>query len=210
MLQDFLLANRSDLIARCRAKVAQRRAPRATPAELEFGIPLFLDQLTRMLPARSDAREERKMQAGATRHGSELLRHDFSIDQVVHDYGDLCQSIMEVASEQRAPISVEEFGILNIRLDDAIAGAVTQFADERQTLMDDESKLATNQRLGLLAAEMRNLLNTAIVAISAIKGGGKPGRRPMRGRKGTKGAKGAKKGRKKKKTVPEDDEEEGG
>ena len=46
----------------------------------------------------------------------------------------------------------------------------------------------------------------------AAKGGGKPSRRPMDGRRGAKGTKGAKKGKKgrKKKTVPEDDEEEGG
>ena len=178
MLQDFLLANRADLIARCRNKVAGRRAPRATPAELEYGVPLFLDQLTAMLRAeagraqpRNGPATERQMHEAATRHGSELQHHDFSIDQVVHDYGDLCQSIMEVASEQRAPITVEEFGELNIRLDNAIADAVTEYAHQRESLRDDESVLATNQRLGLLAAEMRNLLNTAIVAISAIKGG---------------------------------------
>jgi signal transduction histidine kinase len=173
MLQDFLRANRSELIERCRAKVAGRRAPRATPRELEHGVPLFLDQLVGMLPGGNPgkAMSEAQIQDTATRHGSELLRHDFSIDQVVHDYGDLCQSIVEIAEEQQAPITREEFGVLNIRLDNAIAGAVTEYARERESLRDDESNLATNQRLGLLAAEMRNLLNTAIVAISAIKGG---------------------------------------
>ena len=182
MLQDFLRENRADLIDRCRAKVAMRRAPRATPAELEYGVPLFLDQLTGMLPARRRGdpshgasagapESEHQIQETATRHGGELLQHDFSIDQVVHDYGDLCQSIMEIAEEQEAPITVEEFGVLNMRLDNAIAGAVTEYARERDHLRDDASNLATNQRLGLLAAEMRNLLNTAIVAISAIKGG---------------------------------------
>jgi len=49
MLYDFLIANRKTLIDRCRIKVSGRRAPRATPAELEYGIPLFLTQLTEML-----------------------------------------------------------------------------------------------------------------------------------------------------------------
>ena len=48
MLEDFLRTNRDELIARCRAKVAQRPAPRPTEKELRYGIPLFLDQLIRL------------------------------------------------------------------------------------------------------------------------------------------------------------------
>jgi len=81
----------------------------------------------------------------------------------VHDYGDLCQSITELAEEQRAAITVAEFGELNIRLDNAIAGAVTEFARQREILKTDEDALATNERLGVLAHEMRNLLNTTIL-----------------------------------------------
>jgi signal transduction histidine kinase len=182
MLHDFLIANRSELVDRCRLKVAARRAPRATPAELEHGIPLFLDQLTGMLPAAGPAVgaphassgpvAESQMERSATRHGRELLRNDFSIDQVVHDYGDLCQSIMEVASEQGSSISVEDFAILNIRLDNAIADAVTEYARQGEDGRADATRLSIHHRVSGLAAEMRNLLNTTIVAISAIKGGG--------------------------------------
>lgn len=182
MLHEFLAANRTELIDRCRAKVATRRAPRATPMELEHGIPLFLDQLTAMLPAEGtrpahDARakdrdsQESRMRQGATRHGNELLRHGFSIDQVVHDYGDLCQAITELAAERRVPIAVEDFGILNIRLDNAIGGAVTEYARQREISTAEERAMAINEKLGVLARDMRNLLNTSIVAISAIKGG---------------------------------------
>lgn len=45
MLHEFLSANREEIIARARAKVADRVAPRATSAESETGIPLFLTQL---------------------------------------------------------------------------------------------------------------------------------------------------------------------
>lgn len=184
MLRDFLTTNRSELIGRCRTKVAGRRAPRATPAELEHGIPLFLDQLTEMLPGGSGysgpalptgegraSPAEWLIQDTAVRHGRELLRNNFTIDQVVHDYGDLCQSITELAFDQKTPISVEEFGMLNIRLDNAIAGAVTEFARQREVVRADEGALA-NERLGGLAHEMRNLLNTTILAIAAIKSGG--------------------------------------
>jgi signal transduction histidine kinase len=184
MFRDFLTSNRSELISLCRTRVARRRAPRATPAELEHGIPLFLDQLTEMFPGGSSYVAEPSDPQGrptsaeaqigdtATLHGSELLRHDFTIDQVVHDYGDLCQSITELAFEQHAAITVEEFGMLNSRLDNAIAVAVTEYARQREIVRTDAGALATNERLGGVAYEMRNLLNTAILALAAIKGGG--------------------------------------
>ena len=184
MLTDFLKDHRSELIQRCRDKVSTRRAPRATPAELEFGVPLFLDQLTGMLasaamgaqqiapkPGSRAAAAEENLQSGARKHGEELLRHDFTIEQVVHDYGDLCQSITELANEKRSPITVQEFGTLNIKLDNAIASAVTGFSRHRDERRADESALATTERLGVLAHEMRNLLNTSILAIAAMKSG---------------------------------------
>jgi len=185
LLHEFLKGNRRELIERCRAKVSSRRAPRPTPDELEYGIPLFLDQLVGMLPPETVAvgacapgrfggapLTGSTMEVGATRHGSELLRHGYTIQQVVHDYGDLCQSITELAVEQAVPISVHDFGILNITLDNAIAGAVAEFAVMREVRLADQHVLAMNERLGMMGHEMRNYLNTAILALAAIKGGG--------------------------------------
>jgi hypothetical protein len=47
----FLSNNRDELIARCKAKVAQRPKRAATAEQLANGIPLFLQQLTRTLEA---------------------------------------------------------------------------------------------------------------------------------------------------------------
>jgi len=49
MLHEFLSANREELISRCRVKVAQRHVPGAIGRELEYGIPIFLTQLTEVL-----------------------------------------------------------------------------------------------------------------------------------------------------------------
>src|SRR5688500_16310881 len=89
MLTTFMKDNRSELIQRCREKVSARRAPRATPAELEYGVPLFLDQLTNMLAGVEKGMQqlapkagsraavaEANLHAGARKHGEELLRHD--------------------------------------------------------------------------------------------------------------------------------------
>jgi len=55
MLHEFLTAYRTDLIARCQAKVAQRPSPRASEEELVHGIPLFLDQIIKMLQVEQTA-----------------------------------------------------------------------------------------------------------------------------------------------------------
>jgi signal transduction histidine kinase len=180
MLHEFLSDNRADLIDRCRLKVAQRRAPRADDVELEHGIPLFLDQLTDTLQreqasefAQADPRSAAPLAMGhtAARHGRELLHHGFSIDQVVHDYGDLCQAVTDLAFVRDAKIEIGEFRTLNRCLDNAIADAVTQFAAERDELIADKGAAALNERLGFLAHELRNLIHTATLAVTAIKKG---------------------------------------
>lgn len=150
-----------------------RRAPRPTTFELEHGVPIFIDQLTRMLPKGANiTRDDDGVGSAASLHGEELLRHGFSIDQVVHDYGDLCQSITELADEKGQQISVPEFGVLNMRLDNAIASAVTAWNVGREVDLGLKHSASANEGLGVLAHEMRNHLNTAILAIAAIKGGG--------------------------------------
>ena len=67
MLHEFLTLHRADLINRCRSKVAQRTAPKATDGELEHGIPAFLDQLIKTLLVEQTAKplESRKVSGPA-------------------------------------------------------------------------------------------------------------------------------------------------
>jgi len=187
MLHAFLSANRDDLIDRCRLKVVQRRAPKATDAELEHGIPHFLDQLIKTLqveqtiePMRSrdvsgqsggEGSAFSEIGATAAQHGRELLQHGFTIDQVVHDYGDLCQAITDLAFEKQTPVEVDEFRTLNRCLDNAIADSVSEFTYQRDLLLADAGVLALNERLGFFAHELRNLIQNATLAVTAIKAG---------------------------------------
>jgi signal transduction histidine kinase len=174
MLADFIHSNRSELIERCRARVASRRAPKATPLELEHGVPVFIDQLVRMLPRApgpASHAPNAAMEISAARHGEELLRNEFPIDHVVHAYGDLCQTITELATERGMPITVPEFSVLNMRLDNAIAAAVDQWSRGREVSIEKRHAAEMNERLGMMGHEMRNKLNTAILALAAIKGG---------------------------------------
>jgi signal transduction histidine kinase len=172
LLQEFLSRNRDMLIARCRSKVATRRAPRAAEQELSYGIPLLLDQLINTLRLEQlGTSSPPDIGRTAAEHGNELLRAGFTVGQVVHNYGDLCQAITDVAIEQNATVSAAEFRTLNRCLDDAIADAVTEFGRQRQEFTSDEYTRATNERLGILAHELRNLTHTAILAVATIKHG---------------------------------------
>ncbi|MEO8703036.1 MAG: HAMP domain-containing sensor histidine kinase [Kofleriaceae bacterium] len=170
MLSDFVSDNRLEIIERCRARVALRVAPRPTEHELEEGIPLFLDQLAATLRSKLDPATATKTTTAAT-HGESLLRRGFTIGQVVHDYGDVCQTITTMAVERTAPISAEEFRTLNMCLDDAIADAVSEFGRlEKIDIVAEDAKRAT-QDLGFLAHELRNFLGTATLACEALRNG---------------------------------------
>jgi signal transduction histidine kinase len=169
MLHEFVSENREEIIRRCRVKVAARSVPPPTPAELTYGIPRFLDQLVAML--RNPQGSTTEMDVSAAHHGRELRLQGFTVSQVVHDYGDVCQSITDLAMEKGAPISVDDFRTLNRCLDDAIASAVTEYARERNRGMRDISAGQEDQRFGFLAHEVRNLVHTASMAFEVLRAG---------------------------------------
>ena len=107
----------------------------------------------------------------ATLHGRELSDHGYTIEQVVHDYGDLCQAITDLAREMDEPIEVAEFRTLNRCLDKAIADAVNAFSHQRRVINDDKVEQVMNQRLGALVHELRIHNNAARHAFRVIKSG---------------------------------------
>lgn len=185
MLHNFLANNRADLIARCAAKVAKRPARNASAAQIATGIPLFLEQLTRTLQAEDEGQLSdgvrisgasggvgsmvSEMGVSAAAHGKALLELDYTVDQVVHDYGDLCQAITDLAFQRDAPFSIDEFRTLNRCLDNAIADAVTEFSSQRDTAIQLQQNTEVNQRLGFLMHELRNSLSTATLATEAMR-----------------------------------------
>jgi signal transduction histidine kinase len=170
MLQEFIEINRDEIIERCRAKVATRSVPPPTAAEIDHGVPLFLDQLVAAL--RTGGRKiDPEITRSAVLHGRDLLLQGFTVSQVVHDYGNVCQSITDLAVESNAPISTDDFRTLNRCLDDAIAGAVTEFGRGRTQSGIDGEAARGSERLGFLAHELRNLTNTALLAFEALKTG---------------------------------------
>jgi signal transduction histidine kinase len=169
MLSAFITEYRDEILRRCRAKVATRSAPPPTAAELDHGVPLFLDQLIDALRLGQSSSPE--MSQSALLHGHDLLLQGFTVSQVVHEYGDVCQSIIELAVETRAPISTEDFGTLNGCLDSAIAEAVTQYGREHDQSSLDGATVRENERLGFFTHELKNLMHTALVAFEVVKSG---------------------------------------
>jgi hypothetical protein len=148
MLHEFIASNRPEIIRRCRAKVAGRSVDGSSHATSAHGVPVFLDQ-------REDALRDRLVSnsdiaRSAVEHGHELLLQGFTVSQVVHDYGDVCQAITELAVEMNASISTNDFRMLNRCLDDAIAGAVSEFGREQNQSTLEEETTRGNVRAGLL------------------------------------------------------------
>ena len=96
----------------------------------------------------------------------------YTVDQVVHDYGDLCQAITDLAFEYDAPFTVHEFRTLNRCLDNAIADAVTAFSLQRDAEIAKIQAAEERQRLGFLIHELRNAVGTATLAMRALDSGG--------------------------------------
>lgn len=184
-MNKFLANNRDNLIARCIAKVAKRPQRAATPEQLKNGIPMFIDQLTRTLEAEQNNEDDTSLQISgpsggdtsklsemgltAAAHGKTLLHLGYSVDQVVHDYGDLCQAITDLAFELDAPFSIDEYRTLNRCLDNAIADAVSEFSAQRDLAITEQQDLHQNEQLGFLMHELRNALGTATLAATAME-----------------------------------------
>jgi signal transduction histidine kinase len=135
--------------------------PRATDVEFEFGVPTFLDQLTGTLQL--DLQANTDIRDNAVKHAHELMSRGFTVAQVVQDYSGISQTIMELSADQAAPITTAEFRTLISCVDDAITGAVAEYGRLRET--------QGAERLGRLAHDLRNQLNSALLSFEMLKMG---------------------------------------
>ncbi|MEO7386720.1 MAG: HAMP domain-containing sensor histidine kinase [Gammaproteobacteria bacterium] len=169
MLYEFVTANRRAIIARSRDKLTARPWPIPATTELQNGVPRFLDQLVATLRQEEIGTPYSPTAIGSTAalHGGELLKLGFTVSQVVHNYGDICQAVTELAIAQKAPITTEEFHTLNRCLDTAIADAVT----EHGRITSQRRSSEESERAAQVAHETRDLLNAALLAFEVLKRG---------------------------------------
>ena len=158
-LDEFIDVNRAELILRCKAKAVER-TPRRPDKRDDHGVPQLLDQIVEELRYGRSVTDE--ITKSATKHGRRLWLDGFTIGQVVHGYGDVCQSVTELAVELSAPIDADDFRTLNRCLDDAIAGAVTEHSRDGVTGERESAKESL---------ELRTLAVTALIAFEALQAG---------------------------------------
>jgi len=190
MLEQFLKQNEDQILKKTEDKSRELAGDHPTSDRLKAGLPIFYGQIISIVrhannpstpppkdiekiadaadrndePAMAEAAgqpEEADLAKSAGLHGVELRKLGYSLSHVVHAYGAMCQAITETASEKEFPIAAAEFHTLNRCLDVAIAGAVTEFQAHSDS---QENKDPVN-------TEMRNALNSAIVAFQSIKRG---------------------------------------
>ncbi len=165
MLHEFIDEHAGEIIAQARAKVAARTDPVPTEVALKNGVPLFLGQLVAQL--RRATTDSGAIQESATQHGKELLQLGFSVSQVVHGYGDICQIVTKLATNLNVSITTDEFHTFNLCLDEAIANSVTEYEHWR----DESVAYEGVEKLGTLAHEMRNRLSAAMLAYELLQKG---------------------------------------
>jgi diguanylate cyclase (GGDEF)-like protein len=126
--------------------VGSRSSAKPPRTELAHGIPVYLDQLVKILTTdqRDDRVPDSAMLKIATQHGRDLFEQGFTVEQVIRDYGDVCQAVTTLAVEIGAPISAIDFRTFNRCLDDAIAGAVNEYAELKGA--DTAAALSVAQR----------------------------------------------------------------
>jgi signal transduction histidine kinase len=172
MLHEFISSNRSELLSRTTAKGSARRPSSAPAEEPESGVSLFLTQLAETLRLEATALpfSPTAIGEGAASHGRALLAGGSTLGRVVHDYTAACQTITELAVEQGATISPEEFHTLSRCLHTAIAEAVTEYG----RLKEEESARRELERRAQLAHDLRNFVQTALLSFQILETGKVP------------------------------------
>ncbi len=171
MLHEFLVQYQKEILELCKKKVAADSASKPTSELLDKGLPIFYSELIGVLERRTKlpvAQSSNAIRQGdAAAHGKESLRLGYSISQVVHSYGAVCQSITEFVQTKSFTITTAEFQELNFSLDCAIAEAVTEFEKgQAENSGDNES-----ERIGYLMHEMKNSLMAVSAAHQMIQRG---------------------------------------
>ncbi|MHB2026645.1 MAG: ATP-binding protein [Elusimicrobiota bacterium] len=170
MLSEFLARNQTEILALVMKKTVALSESLPSSRELEQGLPKFYGHLIGVLrrtPESSPKVEDRVSESMTSEHGKELARLGYTVSQVVHGYGAICQSITQVAQDRNVAIDSGEFNLLNYGLDVAIAEAVTGFEDVRSEVSSRNEAC----RIGFLVHELRNALTIAHVAYRLIREG---------------------------------------
>ena len=188
MLHEFLAAHRTALLEKS-AVMSALQSARTEPQSDSCGrISIFLDQQIDILQLEEGAAAVSskagntgkprlhvptpELARSAASHGRELRSLGFTIEEVVRNYGGMCQAITTLAIDLDAGIMVAEFRTLNRCLDEGIAQAVVPYTSP-ELGRDGRTRTGSPKDDVLLdaLAAMFHHVETATAAIRVVRTG---------------------------------------
>ena len=169
VLYEFLVQRREEVLRDARDLIeAIRPGSAAVGAARNENLPGFLDAVIADLRRRETLPPDPVQPPRGSGPTGTLARwSEYDVDEVVHQYGSLCTSIMKVAERHGHSISTRQHQALNQALDENIAEDVLEHERRRR----DETRYRSAERLGFVAHELRNALHTAALSFQAIRTG---------------------------------------
>ena len=160
-LHALISARRDEIVARTRVSAALRSSL-SSDIESDETISRFLDQLSEAL--RGAPAWSKPMENDARAHGGRLSGLGYTVSEVVHSYGDICQAVTQLAAEVDAPIASDDFGAFNHLLDEAIANALVEYEVQQEAAI---LRKGTEREISLSLA-FQDRLSIAIAASNAL------------------------------------------
>ncbi len=158
LLSQLLASQRDELVRRWTDRVrAAMDSPPLTRAELADHVPAFVDEIRLALEDRRNLDQS----STAAEHGTQRLRLGFDLNSVVREYGQLRNTILELAHEAGVNPTDFELRVLFDCIITGIAEAVSEYARQR----DAELQRQAAEHYAFIAHELRNPLQSARTAL---------------------------------------------
>lgn len=163
----LLTTHRRAIEQRARELLLAHSPLKPSAAELQDGISLLIDQLVQTLRAGRSTVPDAEIERVAAEYSRRLFALGFTVSEVVHAYGAVCEALTGYGQEQSVRFTMQDFALLNRLLDVAIAGGMTEYERQR----GDEAASREVEHLGVLAHELRNALTAAAAGFAVIQRG---------------------------------------
>ncbi|MDP4244121.1 MAG: HAMP domain-containing sensor histidine kinase [Bacteroidota bacterium] len=177
MIYDFLTKERDAILIAAKQKAAESKWARITSDAEVDGWSVFYDDLTGLLKGDDQSNfdgDKTTEPAQVEKKGKEYLRLGYAISEVVQSFSIIYQAITESAVKLAYEITADDFNKLNASFDTAVAEVITEFGKvqtEAQDVQTEANDQREAERLGSLAHELRNSLQSATVTLEMIEGG---------------------------------------
>jgi signal transduction histidine kinase len=165
MLHTFIEENQEQITTRA-GMLSRERDPFLNIDAPVTEISTFLTQVSTTLRfGQAVLDDAESIISTAGRNGANMMRAGHPIVDVVQSYGDVCQAVTALAAESKVPISAAEFCVFNRCLDEAIGQAVSEYS----RIVEEARAVGEVERLGAVAHELRDHLQTAHLSFQTMK-----------------------------------------